>query len=47
MYCGTSVRYWRALDDPGVFGIGFWKDRLGSVHIRGSAEISTGGRTER
>lgn len=40
--CGTSTRYW-SNGGFGVPGLEVWRDRLGNVHIRGSANVSTGG----
>jgi hypothetical protein len=39
--CGTSAQRWQN-GGFGVSGVQVWKDRLGQVHIRGSATISTG-----
>ena len=39
--CGTSARRWEN-GGFGVPGLQVWKDRLGQVHMRGSATISTG-----
>lgn len=39
--CGTSAQRWLN-GGFGVAGLQVWKDRLGQVHIRGSASISTG-----
>jgi hypothetical protein len=39
--CGTSVRRWQN-GGFGLEGLQVWKDRIGQVHIRGSATISTG-----
>ncbi len=41
VYCGTSVKRWL----EGSFGFGgieFWRDRLGAIHIRGAARLSSG-----
>jgi hypothetical protein len=39
--CGTSTKRWQN-GGFGLPGLQVWKDRLGQVHIRGSATISTG-----
>jgi hypothetical protein len=37
VYCGTSTRFWASPNtNP---GLAFWRDRLGAVHIVGSAEV--------
>jgi hypothetical protein len=40
--CGTDTRYW-SNGGYGVPGLEVWRDRLGNVHIRGSANVSSGG----
>jgi hypothetical protein len=42
--CGTSTQRW-INGGFGLPGIQIWKDRLGQVHIRGSARISSGNNT--
>ncbi len=39
VYCGTSLVFWRSYDP---FGIEFWRDRVGEIHVRGAAETSPG-----
>ena len=44
--CGTSTQRWTN-GGFGVPGLQVWKDRLGQVHIRGSATISAGSNDSR
>ncbi len=37
--CGITSQYW---DEGFASPVKFWRDRLGVIHIRGSAEISSG-----
>jgi hypothetical protein len=39
--CGTATRHWMN-GGFGVPGLEVWRDRLGNVHIRGSATLSSG-----
>lgn len=40
VFCGTAAQHWQPVE--GLLGLSFWRDRLGSVHIQGAAEVSTG-----
>ena len=40
--CGTASQHWEN-GGFGVAGLQVWRDRLGQVHVRGSATISSGG----
>jgi hypothetical protein len=42
IYCGISGDRWRG-EAYGIAGIKFWRDRLGAIHLRGSAEVLTMG----
>jgi hypothetical protein len=42
--CGTATQHWTN-EGFGEPGLEVWRDRLGQVHIRGSATLSTGGLT--
>jgi hypothetical protein len=42
--CGTASQHWR---EGFASPVKFWRDRLGVIHIRGSAQISSGAVTHR